>query len=97
MFICSPSTFRRTNSLQVGCGIDIRGIILIEVEHWTFIGEQERWVPNGDFLFKIFGRQAPHYDLLPVSSGIRDEASINPVVTKEKVIVYIKPQKNTFK
>lgn len=95
MFICSPLIFRRTNSLQVGCGNDIGGIILINMEHWTFIGEQEQWVQNGDFLFKIFGRQS-HSDLLPVSSGIRDEASINPVVTKEQVIVYIKPQKKYF-
>lgn len=33
LFISSPLTFRRTNSLQVGCGIDIGGIILINTEH----------------------------------------------------------------
>lgn len=35
-------------------------------------------------------------DFLPVSSGMRDTASINLVVTKEQVIVYIQPhtQKN---
>lgn len=30
-------------------------------------------------------------DFLPVSSGMRDTASINLVVTKEQVIVYIQP------
>lgn len=37
-------------------------------------------------------------DFLPVSSGMRDTASINLVVTKEQVIVYIQPhtQKKTF-
>ena len=38
-----------------------------------------------------------HYDPLPVSSGIRGDASINPVVTKEQVIVYIKPHTHTKK
>ena len=35
-------------------------------------------------------------DFLPVSSGMRDTASINLVVTKEQDIVYIQPhtQKN---
>ena len=42
LFICSPLTFRRINSLQVGCGIDIRGIILINMEHRSFTGEQEQ-------------------------------------------------------
>lgn len=34
---------------------------------------------------------------LPVSSGIGKQARINPVVTKEQVIVYIQPQWKMFK